>query len=276
MTGGQGDRVAVGLGGAFDIRGGEIGILIANSSGVISGGTIGDQSRIRLGAVEMSGGTIGNGLAVEFDALLSMSGDAHIGNGFTLRADLDMRSGTIGDNFFIDGGDARIVGGSVGNNTIVRDGALTLDTQPGRTAPTIGSIAVQAGGNLQIEAGSGDDRVAVFPGGSLHVAGGVLAGPFVALPAATFDLTVLDATLAGIPLDLPLFEPTVINERDGLLLELVLADGSPLELTLNPSPLQDGSDYIHPNATLRLTRVPTPSATLPLALAAIAVRRRRR
>jgi len=97
------------------------------------------------------------------------------------------------------------------------------------------------------------------------ISGGTLPDPFVALISSEVDLCGLAFLIDGQPLPgLSEGQTRVIEARAGAL-SAVLADGSTLDLDLDPSA---GGDVIASTATLRVTRVPCGLAVLaePLAL----------
>lgn len=96
-----GGRSELSLGSSMTVRGGRIDMLSSRGELAVSGGSVGDSSRVRAGGtLRMSGGTLGENFAVERDAHAEIVG-GKVGHLFRLESggNLVVSGGTFGDFF---------------------------------------------------------------------------------------------------------------------------------------------------------------------------------
>jgi hypothetical protein len=223
---------------------------------------------------------------------LTITGDAQVRSGFdaiggrlnieggsvgislaTLNTEVNITGGAVGDHFgALSGTTVNITGGSVGEGFSAREGS-TVNISGG----SVGSaFSAGEGSTVNIAGGSVERRFRAYSGSTVNITGGSFEGEFGARSGSTVNLFLLDALLDGVALDLMLGGTIEITQRDGLLLEATLADGTYFDLQLNPTSLS-GRDFVALDATLTVTRVvPAPGGAAVLGLAgALALRRRR-
>lgn len=226
----------------LSLRSGES--LILREGGQI-GGTTGPSGMFAVGAtIEIEGGWLGQSSRV-VDSVVNVS-DGSIGNRFEAYGNSTV---TVTGGVFQ--GDAWAGPGSTWN---LHGGTL------GHFLTAFENSAVNVfGGDL----GSG---FTAQPGSVANIHGGTMSD--LVLEGGTTTLFVQSALLNGVPLELELGLPLEITERGfGSILDVVLADGSPLSISLAPEQAMGPAPFVDPDASLLLVAVVPEPATLFVAVA---------
>ncbi|MDF1810308.1 MAG: hypothetical protein P1U42_11495 [Phycisphaerales bacterium] len=206
----------------------------------ISGGEIQNQFTARLSTVHISGGQIGNEYRTFTNETIISGG--HIGNSFWADSGsmIEMTAGSIGDNL--------------------------------QLGPEI-FFAQHVVANIY--GGSIGDHATIRSRGTLNLYGGSIGESLRANIGSQVNLFVKELTIDGISIELDFHKQTVIETRDGSLLEAILVDGSYIDLNLN-SRFVAGEDLFHSSHGLTVTFVPSPGSGLILGLGGLSMCRRRR
>lgn len=217
------------------------------------GAVVGETTQLTL----LEGGVLPGGFLVAFGGELNVNGGT-VGSNLLIDNDgvVNLNSGTIGDILRpLPGGTLNINGGVV-DGLIQADNAtlnITGGDFPGFIFATNNSILNISGGLLRTE----------LTNGTIELESG-----------STANLTVLEARVGGIPLDLELGVPTIMDQRGDFVLEGTFADGSPFIFNL----LSPGPGFVDwfPLGSLSLTLVPAPAGAMLFAVVGLSHVRRRR
>lgn len=260
----------------FSFEGSVINVRDGGFFSSLSGGSSGSFAPSVVGGADINiytGGVAGAGLDIGAGTNLGVVGGAV---GDLLRANagsvLNLSDGVVGNQgqFFM-GSQANISGGSLGSSMIAYSGS-----QIALTGGSIGEDALAAGGSLfEISGGSVASGLNLYASAVVNVSGGSIADGIIANAGSTLNLFVTDLNIGGEQYALELGESLIVTERGGALLTATLADGSLLELDLNPF-FSQGNDAIATGATLSVTLVPSPASMALLGAGGLLAARRRR
>lgn len=149
------------------------------------------------------------------------------------------------------------------------DGGLV---EEGNSRSEGNSIINMSGGVLDDFTASGDTI--------LNITGGTFRNEPIMGPDSTTNLFVTNLSLDGSPLDLDLGDTVSIDTSENFLLEVTLADGTPVMFERSgsgpviPLPTKDGLASV--SGTLTATLVPAPASASLVTLAGLSLVRRRR
>ncbi len=243
VTGGVvGDFFAATTGSVVDISDGSVGNhFLANTGSIvnISGGSFGSLFQAKSGStVNISGGSLGTIFGANAGSTVNISGGS-LGNFFQALSGstVNISGGSIGDMFFagLDNTTVNISGGTVGD-----------------------AFRALNGSTINISGGIVGDNFNSHRDSTVNLSGGTVGNNFFALDGSFVNLIGLSFILDGVDLT-PGLLPTdsiLVTDRD-VILEGILADGSPFSFDLNSAILSFG-DFFDPNATLTITLVPEP------------------
>ncbi len=272
-------RVFVYDGGTFAMTGGEVAQQInANYGGrvVISDGIVEKVYAYEGGDVQVNGGLI-EYITIDEGGSLDMAGGETTYGVDVNSANASFSGGTIGSILSVSGsiqspGHAVITGGEVSTvssngyaNVELSDGFVTTvakasgDSQIDITGGQIAKLRTENGGTINLYDAQILGDVSAQFAGVINIWGGDIAGEFQVRMGGTINLYVQQLMLDGELVDLTLDEPYIITERDSILLNAILSDGSLLDITLNAMPIS-GEDYFLPQSTLTVTLVPEPAS----------------
>ncbi len=233
------------------------GLRIGQTLNLDDGGQLEENFTTTVGSVvNINGGSVGNGLLAGIDSTINIRGGS-AGDFFTTLggSTISISGGVVGRNFNANAGSTvSISGGEVGSGFDAND-----DSTVNISGGTVGSgFDAKTGSTVNISGGSiGSDFDAE-------------AGSIIILGGLSFILDGVDLT-PGLVIDG--FFP--IHDRN-VVLEGVLADGSPFSFDLKDSNSNLSHDFFHPNAALLITLVPEPGALALLGLGGLVLLERRR
>lgn len=254
---------------------------VATGSAVSLGGTANiwggfvseDFGLFESSVCNIYGGAIGERLKAERNSIINLFGGS-------IATDGSMRDGSI----------LNIAGGTINGDFRADEGTtvnITAGTVEGLTSWG-GQVFISGGrvdrlfsglasGEVHISGGEVTNSVEIAYGSTLYLSGGTFSAGLRMDNNSFADLLVTGASLNGVPIELRPGVPWSVNQRDGELLEVTLADGSEVDFVLSTR-FYDDPDFFSHTAVLTLTRVPTPGGAVLLfsAAAFVACSRRRR
>ena len=197
--------------------------------------------------------------AISSDTQLNVSDGGSVGSFFLAgdfvnqgeNIEVNVLGGGIGNDFFaFQGAVVTVAGGTIGDFANASVGS--------EINVALGSVGnffeATNGGTLNLRGGSLGLFAEVDAGGVLNISGGSIGQAIRVEPNGAVNLLGTSFLLDGSPLDLELGEPLTIDTRESANLTGELADGSPINFTLNPT-LGPAQDYFDPNSTLTVTLV---------------------
>ena len=211
-----------------------------------------------------SGASIGQGFRA-VDAEINVDG-GHIGEHFDMVGSvLNITSGSIGDGFdAFNGSVVNISGGSIGGTTGDDVVGIHKGSVLNQTGGSLGFNFVAYGGSTLNLAGGVHKSLVAESGSTINLSGGTESF-YYAYNGSTTNIYGTSFILDGVDLtsSLTLNEVTPVPDRD-VILEGILADGSPFSFGLNASYVAY-ADRFHSDATVNIILIPEP-ATLCLLL----------
>tara|TARA_A100001391_G_scaffold142349_1_gene100124 strand:+ start:756 stop:2936 length:2181 start_codon:yes stop_codon:yes gene_type:complete len=226
-----------------------------------------DLTSIRSGqsVTIVPGGTIPSG-ATAISAFIQLDGGVINRSFAAVQSDITMSDGLIKSGMnLLAGTSFQLSGGLVESGSKLADGAeIVIDG-----GAVEGSVSIYPLSTVHLVSGtigsadSAFDTLHVSPNSLLLIEGGDVYAALDLSRDATVELVVQSAKLNGIEISLEPEVPVIIPDREGALLEVVLADGSDYELVLEDS-APFGVDEIDDDAIvrLRLAKVPPCPADL--------------
>lgn len=208
-------------GARIDVRGGTINAdadLAGGSRLHLYDGEIGEELHLTHATLDVFGGTLGGGAEASTGATINVYDGAETGSIGTFEGVINVRGGDIDNVRALRDGKANITGGNLG---------------AGSPSSNYDAVFV-GGGYVTISGGNIINRVNVLPFSTLHVYGSEF---FLGDDAITLD--------SG--------ESMIIENRGSDRLTTLLADGTPLELSLFTGTTGPGEDVVSDDATLIIT-----------------------